>query len=437
MTTDRYVLLGLAHVRSPWFTEVARWSTSGSLPIEFVKCISVEELRVRVTSGRVFSAALLDGRLASVDRDVLALLRDHQIPAVVVCGPADRRDWLGLGATATVDEPLRSEDLVDALTADAAPVAAVAAEPGQAPAAVIGRRVRGRLVAVTGAPGSGRSTLTAALAQGLAREVDVLLADLARRAHQAVLHDARDIVPGIQEMAEAHRSGRMRLEDVSRLTFDVPTRGYRLLLGLRRPSDWVSVRTAAFALALDTLVHATDVVVADCDAELEGEAETGSYDVQDRHQMTRTAIASCDLALVVATPTTSGLHSLVGDLEQLRSHGHPGGRTLVVLNRAPRGGRARAELTRVVASLTGARQLSEPHLGPVFVPERRNVDLLHHDLHPFPAAIVDPLRRAVADLLDRSPVRGPAPVDEHFEGEGVLIEPGSLSRWNPDDEIAL
>ena len=37
MTTERYVVIGLAHVRSDWFTEVARWSTSGSLPIEFVK----------------------------------------------------------------------------------------------------------------------------------------------------------------------------------------------------------------------------------------------------------------------------------------------------------------------------------------------------------------------------------------------------------------
>ena len=31
MPADRYVTLGLARVRTPWFTDVARWSTSGSV----------------------------------------------------------------------------------------------------------------------------------------------------------------------------------------------------------------------------------------------------------------------------------------------------------------------------------------------------------------------------------------------------------------------
>ena len=44
MAAERYVLLGLGTARSPWFTEVARWATVGSLPADFVKCISAEEL---------------------------------------------------------------------------------------------------------------------------------------------------------------------------------------------------------------------------------------------------------------------------------------------------------------------------------------------------------------------------------------------------------
>ena len=39
---DRYVVLGLAHVRSPWFREVSRWATSAVIPIDFVKCVSVD-----------------------------------------------------------------------------------------------------------------------------------------------------------------------------------------------------------------------------------------------------------------------------------------------------------------------------------------------------------------------------------------------------------
>ena len=82
MAGSRYVVLGLAHVRSPWSTEVARWATAGSVPVEFVKCVSVEELRARLLSGRPHSAALLDGRLAGVDRDLLDLAAEHRCPAL-------------------------------------------------------------------------------------------------------------------------------------------------------------------------------------------------------------------------------------------------------------------------------------------------------------------------------------------------------------------
>ena len=56
MASDRFVVLGVAQVRSPWFREVARWATSAMLPIEFVKAMSVEEVRVRLRSGRGYSA---------------------------------------------------------------------------------------------------------------------------------------------------------------------------------------------------------------------------------------------------------------------------------------------------------------------------------------------------------------------------------------------
>ena len=58
MAGDRFVVLGVAQVRSPWFREVARWATSAMLPIEFVKAMSVEEVRVRLRSGpRLLRAA--------------------------------------------------------------------------------------------------------------------------------------------------------------------------------------------------------------------------------------------------------------------------------------------------------------------------------------------------------------------------------------------
>ena len=57
---SRYVVLGLAHPRAPWFSEVARWATAGSAPVDFVKCVSAEEVHARLASGRRVSALLAD-----------------------------------------------------------------------------------------------------------------------------------------------------------------------------------------------------------------------------------------------------------------------------------------------------------------------------------------------------------------------------------------
>ena len=435
MTVDeRYVVLGLAHVRSPWAAAVTRWSTAGSLPIELIKCLGVDELRARLAAGRLFSAALLDARLAAVDRDLLAALAGAEVPALVVETGGRHRDWTAIGAAATLPADLDRTALLDALVEHARLVDAV--PPELAADAAGGRPVaawRGRLVAVTGRPGCGRSTIAAAIAQRLAHDPrhagDVVLADLCHRAHQAILHDARDVVPGVQELVEAHRTGAPSFEQVRDLCFDVPVRRYRLLLGLRRPRDWVTVRPRALGAALDGLRRSTRLVVADVDDDLDGEAETGSADLEDRNGMARTVVAAADLVVVVATPTVTGLHGLVGLLDDLRRFGVPGERTLVVLNRSPRTVRTRAELTRTVAELTGARERPDPHLGPVHVPERRSVEPVHRDLARLPAAVAEPAGLAVLDALDPLEVR----TDEPAADEPVPIRPGELGHWSDPD----
>lgn len=437
MSAERYVVIGLAHVRSDWFTEVARWSTAGSIPVEFVKCVSVEELRARVGGGRRFSAALLDGRLPAVDRDLLATLADSTIPSIVAEPVGAGPDWSSLGAASTLAHGFDRAALLDALVTHCQMVG-VADEEVAAPGAVATASAtwRGRLVAVTGRSGAGTSTVAAALAQGLAHDAryagDVVLADFAHHAHQALLHDAQDVVPGLQELVEAHRSGRPTIEQLRRLTFDVPNRGYRLLLGLRRSRDWVTIRSRAFDAALDGLRRSARIVVADTDAEVEGETETGSFDIEDHNMLARTTLDQADLVVVVATPSISGIHGLITQLEDLRAHGVGDGRTLVVVNRAPRPGRARAELTRAIAVLTDAADRPDPHLGPVYVSDRRNVDHLHRDLSRFPAAMVAPTADAVRAVLDRLPARDLAarPV------EAMAVVPGSLGHWRGDEEAS-
>ncbi|MBX3313840.1 MAG: hypothetical protein KF906_05925 [Actinobacteria bacterium] len=437
MTDDRYVVLGFAHVRSEWSTEVSRWSTMGSIPVEYVKCVGADEVRARAAGGRTFSAALVDGRLPAVDRDLLAGLAAAGIAVVVVPTAGDGRDWEALGAVATLPEGFDRAGLLGVLVEHARPIDPLhdAPEPPGPSGLHVLPAWRGRLVAVTGRPGVGGSTVAAALTQRLADDPrhggDALLADLCRRAHQALLHDARDVVPGVQELVEAHRTGRPTPEQVRATCFDVAPRRYRLLLGLRKPRDWASVRPRAFEAALDGLRRSARILVADVDDDLEGEAETGSFDLQDRNLMARTVVASADVVVAVATPTITGIHGVVGLLDELRTFGVPGERILVVVNRAPRTARARSEITRVVADLAGAADRPDPHVGPVYVPERRGIEAVHRDLGRFPSAVADPPGRAVLELLDRLGARD-EPASEATDP--VPIRPGELGHWS-DTEL--
>lgn len=431
MAGERYVLLGLGTTRSPWFTDVARWATVGSLPAEFVKCISAEELRVRLTGGRPFSAVLVDAGSGAVDRDLVDVATRHHATVLVVAD-GDPAPWLALGAAAVLGPSLTREGLLDALAGHCRLVGGAVELPLDRDPSSVAALDAGPLVAVTGAGGAGTSTVALALAQGLAGgqpadERPVLLADLCLDAEQAVLHDARDVVPGLQELLDAHRRGRPGPTEVRRLTFDVVHRGYSLLLGLRRHRDWTVLRPRSFEAALEGLRTAFGVVVADIDPDLEGEAECGSVEVEERNVMARTVAGRADVVLVVGTPGVKGVHGLVRTVDRLRAHGVDGGRILTVLNRSARHPRGRAELTRTVADLTGAEGSV---VGPLHLPERRGLDDLLRDGAPLPASLTQPLAGAVTGLLAGAergtPVAGPEPVP---------VTPGSLGAWT-DQELA-
>ncbi len=428
MAAERFVVLGLAPARSAWFRSVGVWANSGALPAEFVRCISAEEVRARLGSGRPFSALVADAGLPAVDRDLVAAARSAGCAVLVVDDGRATRDWLELGAARVLPPSFGREELVAALASCAHPV-----RRGEADASDLLTRPapvawRGSVAALTGAGGTGVSTTAIALAQALADDVRhggmVLLADLRLHAEHAVLHDAGDVLPCVQELVEAHRSGQPTADDVRSLAFAVPERHYHVLLGLRRARHWPAIRPQAFEAAFDSLRRAWGVVVCDIDADLEGEDDAGSIDVEERNIMARTAAAQADVVFAVGLPELKGVHSLVRVLEELIAFGTDAARIVPVINRAPRSARARAGLAAVVAELTG------PFAGgrlmnPIHVPERGNVEADVHDGARLPSALGAPLAGAFKALLDR-------PRLEPVATEPEPVRPGTLGHWTEE-----
>ena len=425
--SDRYVVAGLARARTEWFRRVGRWATEASIPVEFVRCVSVADLRARLAGGRPFSAVLLGADTPDIDRDLLALVRDVDAAALVVADDPPR-DWLQLGASVVLPSDLDRQTLLDALAAVAAPVREVATR-GDDPTSTPPPERSGRLVAVTGPGGTGASTVAMAVAQGLGGDAErsVLLADLRRVAELAMLHDARVVVPGLQELVEAHRGGAPSASSVVETTFAVPARGYRLLLGLRRPGQWTTLRPRALEAALDGLRRTFDVTVADVDPETEGEHETGSLDVEERHLASRLALGRADAVLVVGEPSTKGLYSLARLLGDLLAFGVPPQRMLAVCNRGPRSPRQRARVARALATLLdgqlGGRELASP----LHLPERR-VEAAVRDGVALPTPLPGDLAAAVAPLLDRPRA------EEGFLEVPVPVVRGSLGLATHDEE---
>ena len=432
MSRERFVILGVARARSLWFRAVAQWATSAAIPAEFVKCVSAEEVRAHLASGRAFSAALLDGGLPTVDRDLIAAAREAAVPVLVVDDGRGGRDWRTLGATVVLPAAFDREQLLEALAANALMVGGGDATAALDEPAVPDTRL-GRVVAVCGPGGTGASTAAVALAQQLGTEPKgegpVVLADLALRAEQAMLHDARDIVPGVQELVEAHRGRRPTAEEVRGLTFDVTGRNYHLLLGLRRSRYWSTVRPRSFEAAFDSLRNAFGTVVCDIAADFEGEDDGGSIDVEERNIMARTAVQRADVVVVVGAAGVKGLHALVRVIGDLLDVGVVPPRIVPVLNMAQRNPKLRAEMTAALAqliSLPAGAATSLP--SPVFLPQRR-VEAALRDGAPLPAPLGPLLAGAVRAAFARNPRRAGATV-----AEPQPVSPGSLGSWGDADD---
>ena len=376
----------------------------------------------------MFSAVVVEAGLAALDRDLVDATRETGAAVIVIDDGRVRTDWRALGVDAVLPDALDRNVLLATLVDCASPLSrpsTAATEPDAGPEP----GWRGRLVAVTGAPGAGRSTVAMALAEGLARvgpPGSVALADFALHADQALLHDVGDVVPGVQELVESHRRGRPSTDAIRALTFAPAGRDHLVLLGLRRHRDWTVLRPRSVQAAVDGLMRSFATVVTDVDADFEGDDEVGSLDVEDRNVLARTACRRADLVIVTAAPTVVGLRRLAVVLDDLRRLGVGPDRVLPLLNRAPRRPRARAELTAAVAELAAAAHPDLARLtSPVFLPDRRTLDDVVRAGGPLPRSLTQPLARSVAALLEQAPI-----VPAGLDGlEPVPVAPGSLGSW--------
>ena len=348
-----------------------------------------------LTGSRPWWVVLIDGSNPGADRDLIALADQAGARPLVVDVSQGSVDWSSLGARATLSPEFSPDDLTAAVALNSSPT-------GEPP-------LDRPLVCVTGPGGTGASTISIAISQGLAASGGrVLLADLCRNAELHVLHHLDSERPWIGDLVEAHRTSAPDPERLRELPTPV-ARGYHVLPGLRRSVGWSSLRPRALEATLAGLRNAYDFVVCDIDADLEGQAEGGSFDVEERNALSRTAVANAGAVVVVGGPGAKGAHSLLRVLGELWSHGVEPDHTIAIVNRGDQ-----VSLDRLGAALDrlGAGQTRK-----LFLPSLELERALLRD-EPLPSDFVEPITQAVL-----TPVGG---AGAHPPSVPEKIVPGSL-----------
>jgi MinD-like ATPase involved in chromosome partitioning or flagellar assembly len=386
MTRHRVATLG--RPGPAWPRAVARWGSSATLPVEATTCVSAEELLALVSSTPI-GFAIVEAGLPGVDRSLAAQVRRAGAALAVVEGPALRTAAERLEADVILAPDFDADDLSAALRAHARTRArATAPLNGHE----LGGGEAGELVAVLGAGGTGTSTIAQALATALASRGPTLLADLALDADQHLRHGVTPGHDGVFELADALRHAPPA--DV-RAPTSPQAPGYDLVCGLRRRQEWVALSACVAEQLVEVLRRGHTHVVADLSAELDGRAETGSLDVEERNALARSVVDQAALVVVVGRGTTTGIPRLVRLLAEVERHGVDRRRLRPVVNGVPlRSGRRHP-------AARATRALLEDLLGdqcpaPVTVPQDRRVEACLREARPLPSRLVS----RAATLLD-------------------------------------
>lgn len=404
--TDPYIIAAVALPRSDWLSRVGRWASSGALPIELTRCLSTVELSTLMASGKRLSAVLIDPTVPGADRDLIDAAQQLQIPTIAVTTRRTQRDLTGIGIAHILAESFTAEDLIGVLGQHSTPIARGTPRQMQLDVSLVGEPAAGALVSVVGSGGVGSSTIAMITAQTLATDSSpfgrklsqpdnsvsrsVALVDGALRGNLSMYHDVGDIIPGVSELVELHRMDEPDPEAIRSLLFDIPERNYSLLLGMRRPRDWSTMRAASTRAAIIGLTRCYDTVVVDHDDNFDGEPETGSLDVEERHVIARHTLMNAQAVICVGTTGMKGIYDLSWLIQELARLGvHPNA-IVPVINYAPRRPALRASLVRTLTDATGVA--THP---PIYVPYLHRMEDAQQSVAPLPHS------RALHNALNR------------------------------------
>jgi MinD-like ATPase involved in chromosome partitioning or flagellar assembly len=411
--SERHAIAALAHPRAQWPTTLARWATSGAVPVELLTCLSSDELTAAFAAGRRLSAVLLDGASSRVDEHLVSEIRDCGAVPIGVHALDVPKDWHRLGVSSVLHADFERDDLVGML--DAVCGGDRPRERGTHGVTLSAAESHGTVIAVCGPGGCGASVVSMALAQGFAErntgsssvaddgtDSRILLVEGTRRAHQAMYHHTGDVIPGLPDLLARVRRGTVDAAELHEMTFGTP-RGYRLLLGAPTLRESAAAGSGVASETLSTTARHNDVVVVDHD----GDLPMG---------LISEALSGIAMLWVIVTQAgIKGLHESVRFTEEACNAGVPAKQVLVACNRVRRRDPARLAFPIEFSRITHGMGLD---VAPVMILPEVRLEAAHRDVARLPRSIIRPAADRARRLIDQ--VTSPRELrDEQLLGAGT------------------
>ncbi len=302
----------------------------------------------------VYDVLVAGHRWPALTRALVADLHAHGRAIVGVYDreePASRDHLVALGVDTLVESDAAPEAFVRAITGVAG------RREDRAPIRPVEEARLGRVIAVGGPPGVGRTEIAIQLAVALGRRTNVVLVDTDDVAPAIAPRLQLPIEPNLRTAIDAVEHGR---GDLRRCVCTEPVSSVAVVCGLPNASAWVQVRPGEVIRVVERLADESDLVVVDGAGMLD-DVGTGSGGTRGRFSTARSIVADADAVVAVCDSSPHGFGRFLGWFVDARLLA-PETPMIVVANRAPRERFRRAELYAEIMS-------SVPAVAVVFLPD--------------------------------------------------------------------